>query len=125
MTRLERYLAFRVLGVTQFPRRRRRLWNGKGPARDYRYRAFVRSLPCLVCSGACGPSEAAHTGFDGGMRLKASDFTCVPLCAWDHTLAPDSYHEHKGGRAGFERQFKLDLAAQVRFLNQEWRESRC
>lgn len=120
MTRLERYLAFHVCGRVEFPRRKRRVWNGKGPARDWRYRAWIRTLPCLVCG--CVGSEAAHTGSDGGMKLKASDYSCVPLCPEHHTMAPDSYHEHHGGRRGFERQFGLDLAAQVRFLNAEWRD---
>jgi hypothetical protein len=48
----------------------------------------ARVLPC----GVEGRSEAAHTGSDGGMSMKASDRSCVPLCADCHTQRADSYH---------------------------------
>ena len=55
----------------RFRKPRRKRWNG--PPRDYRYRAWIRSLPSPV-SGQSG-CEAAHTGTDGwnapeGQRLQ-------------------------------------------------------
>ncbi len=123
MSRLSRWLMYAVHGERRVrARRRRRFTQTRGPARDPRYRAWIRTLPCLVCRRY--GSEAAHTGDDGGMSLKASDYSCVPLCADDHTLRPDSYHRHPGGRDGFEAQHQLNLAQQVRFLNLEWREAK-
>jgi hypothetical protein len=38
----------------------------------------------------------AFTGSDGGMGQKASDYSCVPLCA--------DCHNHRAGKGTFERQ---------------------
>jgi hypothetical protein len=115
---LERYLAFKVHGRILKTRRSPRRRLNKGPARDWRYKGWIRTLPCLVCQSE--PSEAAHTGCDGGMKLKASDYSCVPLCTECHTMRPDSYH--RLGREDFERRHELHLAQTVMFLNLEWRE---
>ncbi len=50
------------------------------------YRAWIKTKPCLVCSG---DSLAHHwiTVAAGG-----SDLTCVPLCPDHHTLGGDSFH---------------------------------
>jgi len=51
--------------------------------RSAKHRAFIRTLPCVVCGG---PSEAAHIrrGTDGGMGMKPSDSYTVPLCPHHH-----------------------------------------
>ena len=49
----------------------------------------------------------AHTGSDGGMRQKASDYSCIPLCANCHTQGPQAYHPI--GRAAFAARWKLDV----------------
>ena len=85
-------------------------------ARSWRYKAWIRSLPCAACGAT--PSEAAHTGSDGGMKLKASDYSAVPLCASCHTLAPHAYHVL--GRQAFELHHSLDLKALVKRLNGLW-----
>ena len=72
------------------PRRR----NGRGPVRDYKYKAWIRTLPCAACGSSYGV-EAAHTGSDGGMRQKSSDRSCVPLCHDCHQAAPVSYHRNR------------------------------
>lgn len=122
MKSLRRYLMHLVWGreARHLLKRRRRPMLRKGPARNARYRAWIRTLPCLVC-GQTG-AEAAHTGDDGGLALKSSDYSCVPLCADCHTMRPDSYHRHPGGREGFERQHNLDLKREVKRLNEEWRQ---
>ena len=72
---------------------RRRLFL-RGPVRDRRYLAWIRTLPCAYCGTTYGV-EAAHTGSDGGMRQKASDTSCVPLCNDCHQAAPVSYHRDR------------------------------
>ena len=52
--------------------------------RDPKYLAWIRTLPCLFC-GKPGPSQAHHTA-TGGMSLKGSDFSCVPLCGDCHSI---------------------------------------
>src|ERR1035437_4727291 len=46
----------------------------QGPPRDEDYKAWIRTLPCIAC-GIEGRSDAAHTGSDGGMSMKASDYS--------------------------------------------------
>jgi len=100
---LEAYLAHVILG-RKFPQRERIGPRPgaprKGPARDEEYKAWIRTLDCCAC-GTPGRSEAAHSGVDGGMSMKASDFSCVPLCAECHTRGPLAYH--RIGKRAFER----------------------
>ena len=120
MTRaqLERFLAREILGrepLRKPPAKARR----ETPERDAKYRAWIRSLPCVAC-GSERYIEAAHCGTDGGMAQKASDRSCIPLCAPHHRTRADSYHAL--GRRGFELRHGLDCAALVARLNREWRE---
>ncbi len=121
MNQTMRYLRFAVLGKAEHPRRSpRRRAGRRGPARDSRYKAWIRTLPCAKC-GSRHQVEAAHTGSDGGMRQKASDYSCVPLCYDDHQGAPDSYHRIDGGREGFERANGLSFLELVERLNAAYR----
>ena len=89
----------------------------RGPDRDPRYRAWIRSLPCAVC-GSKWRVEAAHTGTDGGMAQKASDYSCVPLCRYCHTGATGAYH--RIGKREFERSYGINLVKLVEVLNLRW-----
>ena len=83
--------------------------------------AWVRELPCIAC-GLEGRSQAAHTGSDGGMSMKASDYSVVPLCAECHTGAPHAYR--RVGKRAFEQRHGICLVRAVERLNREWR-TRC
>lgn len=98
-------------------RERRTARRDRGPARSPEYRAFVRSLPCACC-GTTGHVEAAHTGSDGGMAQKASDYSCIPLCPHCHRTARNAYHLL--GRAEFEHRHGLNIRDLVRRLNSLW-----
>ncbi len=113
---LESYLAWAIHG--RKPPRRASSSTRKGPPRDEAYLAWIREMPCIAC-GIEGRSEAAHTGQDGGMSMKASDYSCVPLCADCHTQAAGAYH--RVGKRAFERARGLCLADVVARLQQEWR----
>ena len=89
----------------------------RAPARDEGYEAWIRTLPCCGCAVE-GRSEAAHTGTDGGMSMKASDYSCVPLCADCHTRAPGAYH--RIGKRAFETARGLRFSALVAQLRREW-----
>jgi hypothetical protein len=93
----------------------------RGPSRDDGYKAWIRTLPCCAC-GVEHRSEAAHTGSDGGMRMKASDYSCVPLCSDCHTQAPGAYH--RVGKRAFEVRCGISFEGVVERLRQEWRERR-
>src|ERR1035437_5052624 len=103
------------------PQRRAASSTRKGPPRDPAYLAWIRTLPCIACDIE-GRSEAAHTGSDGGMSMKASDYSCVPLCSGCHTQAPESYH--RVGKRAFERGHDFCFARIVARLNREWQELR-
>ena len=110
-----RWLYFAVHG-TRPPLRRRR--PRRGPARDWKYRAWIRSFPCVAC-GALPRVEAAHTG-DHGISQKASDYSAIPLCRHCHTTGPYAYHVI--GRVSFERWHNISIKDIVDGLNREWRE---
>jgi hypothetical protein len=117
---LEAYLAHVVLERKLPQRERISPRSGpprKGPARDEDYKEWIRTLACCAC-GIEGRSEAAHTGTDGGMSTKASDYSCVPLCPGCHTQAPGAYH--RVGKRAFERARGLCFAASVAQLHREW-----
>jgi hypothetical protein len=54
------------------------------------------------------------------MSMKASDYSCIPLCTDCHTTAPDSYHRISGGRQGFETSHGFAIAELVSRLNNAW-----
>jgi hypothetical protein len=115
---LRRWLAREVLNQ-EIPRKPpKRTTQMRGPARDWKYRAWIRSLPCSTC-GIEPAGEAAHTGSDGGMKQKASDFSCIPLCRNCHTMGPDAYHCI--GRKEFELRHKVDITRLVQRLAACWR----
>ena len=121
---LQAYLAHAVLG-RKLPQRQsigpRPGPPRKGPARDEDYKAWIRTLPCCAC-GAQGCSEAAHTGDDGGMSMKASDYSCVPLCSFCHTQAPHAYH--RIGKRRFEALHVVCFSGIAAELRREWQTGR-
>ena len=114
---LARWLMKEVHGIDIGRKPPERARSAKGPARSWRYRAWIRTLPCAVCGAEYGV-EAAHTGADGGLRQKASDYSCVPLCSDHHTAAADSYH--RLGREEFARRHDVDLKSLIRSLHHCW-----
>ena len=116
---LRSYLAWAIHGHK--PPRRATSSTRRGPPRDQAYLAWIREMSCVAC-GVDGRSEAAHTGTDCGMSQKASDYSCVPLCADCHTQAPGAYHCI--GKRAFEERHGLSLARVVERLNAQWR-TRC
>ena len=116
---LRRWLMAEVHGV-EIPRKppqRASVLSRNTPARNWKYRAWIRSLPCACC-GTTPAGEAAHSGSDGGMGHKSSDYSCVPLCDQHHRLGADSYH--RIGRKQFEVHHNLDLSDIVKRLNRIW-----
>ena len=119
-----RWIYFQVHGRMPARKSPRRQRGGKGPARNWRYRAWIRSLGCALC-GSTWRVEAAHTGSDGGMKLKASDYSCIPLCWNCHQGAAYSYHQSREAfTARLYRRLRIGVAELVQDLNREWRAGR-
>ena len=83
------------------------------PQRNRQYLGFIRSQPCAVC-GIQRNIEAAHTGARG-LGQKSSDFSAIPLCAFDHRVGNESYH--RLGPRRFAEVHGLDIPALVAGLN--------
>ncbi len=80
-------------GGSRFPKRR-----------DDVYRAWIRTLPCVVASPYCfGHVEAAHVGKTRGAGAWDRGF-CVPLCFAHHT-------EQEGRTKKFNATYRVDLEA--------------
>lgn len=82
------------------------------PARNPRYRAWVKSLPSAV-SGVAPPCDACHTG-PHAFGQKASDYTCIPLTRAEHDEL------HAVGQEEFGRRYGLNIKTLVRRLNRAW-----
>jgi hypothetical protein len=90
------------------PRKRR------GPARNWKYRGWIRTQPCCAC-GSERDVQAAHT-VNNGMASKGPDTSCVPLCVPCH-------REYDSGlRSGsqFEADNGIEMAGVVETLNRAW-----
>lgn len=85
------------------------------------YLKWIRTLPCVVCDGVRGKSEAAHTLVYGnaGTGKKSTYRSCIPLCIWDHTLRFDSYHGIRP-ESEWAEVHSLDLNGIVQSLNDLW-----
>src|SRR5215471_18254046 len=115
---LRRWLMAEVHGV-EIPRKppQPSVLSRNAPARNWKYRQWIRSLPCCAC-GVEPAGEAAHTGSDGGMSHKASDYSCVPLCPECHTQSELAYH--RLGKQAFQLCHNVSLAELVKRLNRIW-----
>ncbi len=109
---LRRWLMWEIHKQTLRLRKKKR----RGPVRNWKYRAWIRTLPCAAC-GSNRLIEAAHTG-GHGYGQKSSDYTCIPLCAEHHRTGQHALH--KIGPRSFERQFYLSIPALVRRLFRCW-----
>ncbi len=113
MSNLESWLHYKIWDAPPIRKRKVKAKHSKrGPARNWKYRAWIRTLPSCV-SGLMG-CEAAHTGTDGGMRQKASDYSCVPL-------TPEEHREyHQIGKQEFEAIHEVCFADEVEKLKRIW-----
>ncbi len=61
------------------------------------YKAYISTLPCVVCE--ISPCDPHHTTV-GGMRIKGTDYHCIPLCRYHHDehdhMGKQSFYEHYG-----------------------------
>jgi hypothetical protein len=104
--------------------RRKRSRKRRGPDRSQDYLAWIRTLPCAVCSRVSGGAtlvEAAHTNVLGprGLGQKTTDFSAIPLCSGHHRENPDSYH--RLGERWFAQVHQIRLPGLVQALNSHYR----
>ena len=103
---------FAVLGFYQRPK--------NPPARDAKYRAWIRTLPCAVC-GKRAPSVVMHQRIlqGGGTGMKPSDYETLPGCQYCHDLEGQkgflTLWDH---RSGLEFTDKTELRDHIRALCQ-------
>jgi hypothetical protein len=111
---LRRWLAKEILGkdLPRKPSKKASFLHPNKPARDWTYRAWIRSLPSAI--SGLSPCDACHTGTDGGMRLKASDYSCIPLTREEHM------EYHRIGQRAFASKYGLNILNLVKRLNDLW-----
>ncbi len=84
--------------IQRTPIRKKRPGVRRGQVIDHKYRAFIRSLGCIVCrdtvphNAQSSRTEVAHIG-ERGLGQKCSDYETVPLCAGHHRIRHDSHHQ--------------------------------
>ena len=106
---IQRYSRLRVYARL----RPKRLKPRRGRIADPAYRAWIRSLPCMVANRDCrGGTDPNHVGQYG--QARANDRNAVPLCRRHHDL----YHEIH--RRAFEERFGVSFAAAIQGLNEEY-----
>lgn len=60
--------------------------------RSEEYLDFVRGLTCAAC-GSLKSIEAHHVE-QGGVGMKGSDYSCIPLCTECHRYLEDNGHRN-------------------------------
>ena len=89
----------------------------EAPVDNPRYRAWIRTFPCVVC-GSARRVEAAHTG-PHGLGQKSDSRQCIPLCRYHHRIAEDSYH---ASALTFAAKHYLDIPNLIVQFNELWAE---
>jgi hypothetical protein len=93
------------------PKAQTRRLGDKGPVRDGRHLAHVRSLLCLCCAHGrqTTPTRAHHPKglFPRTIGKRVSDLLCLPLCDDHHTVGPDALHRG-GDELGWWRRHGID-----------------
>jgi len=84
--------------------------------RSEKYKAFIRQKKCLVCGVTpCDPHHVRLGGnYSGGLGIKNSDYSCVPLCRNHHTEC------HAKGRTTMEAVNSIDFKMQIIFCHEEY-----
>ena len=106
------------------PIKKRRSKPRRGPMRDAKYRAFVRTQPCAVAvlsklrggKRCFGLTQAAHTE-NNGMSSKGPDSSCAPLCC-------DHHAEYDAGRERFERRYLINMKNNARVCYERYLQER-
>jgi hypothetical protein len=90
----------------------RPLLQSRKPVRNLAYRRFIASQPCAVC-GQNWKIEAAHTG-PHGLKQKACDLKCIPLCESDHQTG--KYALDKIGSEAFEQHWGISIPKTIQTM---------
>ena len=77
--------------------------------RSKKYMDFVKGLECCVDSACrhsldgpiCDPDSIPHHTETGGVGMKGSDLSCIPLCNYHHNYI----HQH--GKGTFQRKYDV------------------
>jgi len=88
------------------------LYRGQTPERNPRYRAFIKSFPCVGCGRTWG-IDPMHTG-PHGLGQKSDDRSCLPGCRKCHDQL------HKIGPVRFQEIHGIDFAALIQMFNHFW-----
>jgi hypothetical protein len=87
-------------------------------ATDPAYRAFIATIPCLIC-GRAAVVHHQNERYHGSKSMKASDYRSLPLCPDHHNgggteLQPGSYHSDNWA---FYEKYGIDVEAKIAQFN--------
>lgn len=82
----------------------------RAPVRDEKYKAWIRSFPCIVCLSMRNV-EACHTPGERGLGQKADDKRTVPMCRIHHQ------EQTLIGWTKFTTKYELDLEVWIALLS--------
>ena len=72
--------------------------------KDLAYLQYIREQPCLCCGHI--PSDPHHTE-TGGLAMKGSDYSCIPLCRLHHQDL------HTTGKLTFAKKYCLSYSDEI------------
>lgn len=76
--------------------------------RSKKYMDFVKILECCVSSPCFEVIERhPHHTETGGIGMKGSDLSCIPLCGFHHDEI------HRGGKETFQYKYAIDIKDKV------------
>lgn len=76
---------------------------------------FVKTLSCCVDhEGPCRGDVVPHHTDTGGVGMKGSDLSTIPLCDIPHNGV---WHAINGGKETFERKYNVDVWRLVQSVN--------
>ena len=98
------------------------------PERDEKYKAFIRSKPCIVpgCTERRTVAHHQHKEGHGGKSTKCSDYRTLPVCFWHHVgggtyKLPGAVHFDKGLSGwAFWRKYGIDVERKIELFNAEY-----
>lgn len=80
--------------------------------RSEKYKAFIRTFPCMICSTTLS-IEAAHMS-TGGTGIKCSDYQLTPLCTEHHA------EQHRGFKTFYKKYPWIDKWEKIAFYQEKY-----
>ena len=86
---------------------------------DYKFRAYVKTLPCLVSDkDCCWFVEFHHVRTVGAGGV--DEWNGIPLCSCHHRIAGNKIAIHTMGKLSWQKKYNLDLNVEAVRVYSDW-----